>query len=764
MATATISKSGDVYTVSGGSSADPITLKDIQAATNSDMDVLNRNACQTSSKKAFQYVFNSSSYVDLSGARMFLRNNSNGQRIYFKFDGHIKIGSSTDALHCFELHYGDKDCGGYTNTRFPLFGTTVNAYVDCPNVNNRIKLMSHLDGPGSSSSGEPGSKNGIWLENNRSGNKIRVSILGASYTYGSSYSLPNSTGFKPNGTSIVNWRIGGNVTVRDIEFRDGYVDWRPAGTWDAPTRGIFVSETWMKFLGSKAFTFATPLIFGNEDDSFEVVVGNSGQTGSYILHGLFSTGSEGRIVYNNFKGLTWSTQMALYSAGDKIRVENHLQLDYTLIDSLAQPVDGAVITLYKKNPVYNSTNNDVGYTGSEVSFDTTTGSTGKGNIGQDDGDLDHAIAVEAFCRYGTGGNVDTDYANKDHARADYANYTSLYYTIIKWGKKPIIKTSYTAKLAGQTGEGKQSLGVIQLETDTDLTAATEGAVASTITDAESFYDNMYKYALNNKQDIFADRIGDKIESSNSIVFDNSAGSIMDLTGTVITAKANSFSSDVSSTSGTITFKTAFDLTDVTLTGDVHFNLGVNSTLDFSNVTVTGNIYNDDTAHTLKINATNGSSLTAGDAGTGNGETYIAHPVTVKVIVKDAGTGSFIQNARVAMHAMSGGTLPYRASVTITRSSSTATVAHTAHGLVTGDFVIIEGADDLAYDGQHEITVTGVNSYTYSVVGTPVTPAVGTITSTARIMNELTDTNGEASVSFNYDGDQPIGGNVRKATP
>ncbi|MCP4088392.1 MAG: hypothetical protein GY746_01160, partial [Gammaproteobacteria bacterium] len=45
-----------------------------------------------------------------------------------------------------------------------------------------------------------------------------------------------------------------------------------------------------------------------------------------------------------------------------------------------------------------------------------------------------------------------------------------------------------------------------------------------------------------------------------------------------------------------------------------------TTLAFSNVTVTGSVYNDSASNTLTINATNGSSLTAGDPGTGDGQT------------------------------------------------------------------------------------------------------------------------------------------------
>lgn len=65
---------------------------------------------------------------------------------------------------------------------------------------------------------------------------------------------------------------------------------------------------------------------------------------------------------------------------------------------------------------------------------------------------------------------------------------------------------------------------------------------------------------------------------------------------------------------------------------------------------------------------------------------------------------------------------------ITRSGSTATVTTTAnHGLSSGFWVRIAGATQTEYNGDHQITVTGVKTFTYSVTGTPATPATGTIT-------------------------------------
>lgn len=645
MATASITVDGDKRNINGGSSSDYLVLNDVLVAANSDLTAINFNAVRMTSRQAKQYIFANTSYVDLTDARLFLTNNANGQVINTEFEGRIRVGSVLDPIGFCEIHWGDKDNGGYSDNRFPLFGTTDNAVISCPNVENRIKLMSHLDGPNSSLTGEPGSKNGVTIRNNNAASTIRVSLLGASHTYGLGYTLPDPNGFKPNGTVMCIWTVGSNVTVRDIEFRDGYVDWRPIGTWATPTRGIFVSETWMKFLGEASFTFTAPLIFGNQDDPFEVVVGNSGQTGSYILHGIYTTGREGRIVYNNYMGLTWSTQLAMYRRGDKIRMENHLQLDYTLIDSFAQPITGAVITLYKKDPIYNATGNDVAYSGLENDFDTTTDADGKGNIGNGDGNNANNICVEAFCGYGSGGNVDSAYANKDHSMADYDSNSSVYYTIIKWGKKPIVRTLYTCKLSGETGEGKQSLGVIQLETALSLVSPTINDVPIAITDAQSFYDVAYKFAVDNKIALFCDREGDTIISSNDVVFDNNATNLIGFDGSIITVKTDTWNSSL--TAPTVYFATHLDLDTQKMDAELHIghNTNVDMILTFNKTTVTGDVLNDMANNTVTINLTGGSTATTSEAGTGNGQVNLVNTVPIVITVLGP-TGAALSGAHV----------------------------------------------------------------------------------------------------------------------
>jgi hypothetical protein len=144
-------------------------------------------------------------------------------------------------------------------------------------------------------------------------------------------------------------------------------------------------------------------------------------------------------------------------------------------------------------------------------------------------------------------------------------------------------------------------------------------------------------------------------------------------------------------------------------------------------------------------------------------TVVAGAVTVQARAVTS-AGAPIQNARVILKASDGtGPYPFEESVTITRSGSTATVTHTGHGLSTNDYVAIDGADQPEYNGVKLITVTGANSYTYTVSGTPATPATGTIESTFVALYGLTDSNGVVSTSRVYSADQPVIGWTRKST-
>lgn len=67
---------------------------------------------------------------------------------------------------------------------------------------------------------------------------------------------------------------------------------------------------------------------------------------------------------------------------------------------------------------------------------------------------------------------------------------------------------------------------------------------------------------------------------------------------------------------------------------------------------------------------------------------------------------------------------------LTRSGATATATcPTAHGWVTDQQITIAGAAQSDYNGAHIITVTSTTVFTFTVSGSPVTPATGTVTAT-----------------------------------
>lgn len=148
---------------------------------------------------------------------------------------------------------------------------------------------------------------------------------------------------------------------------------------------------------------------------------------------------------------------------------------------------------------------------------------------------------------------------------------------------------------------------------------------------------------------------------------------------------------------------------------------------------------------------------------GDTVTIVTDPVTTLVNVLD-NTGAPLQNARVLVEAGSGaGDLPFQDSVTITRVTTTASVAHTTHGMSNGDKVTIRGADQTEYNGVFTISNVTTNAYDYTVSGTPTTPATGTITATGVVIEGLTDINGQISASASYSVDQPVRYKIRKGT-
>ena len=69
------------------------------------------------------------------------------------------------------------------------------------------------------------------------------------------------------------------------------------------------------------------------------------------------------------------------------------------------------------------------------------------------------------------------------------------------------------------------------------------------------------------------------------------------------------------------------------------------------------------------------------------------------------------------------------SASLTRSGTTVTATVTAHGYSTGEKISIIGATQPEYNGRFTVTVSGANTFTYTIVGSPTTPATGTIAAT-----------------------------------
>ena len=157
-----------------------------------------------------------------------------------------------------------------------------------------------------------------------------------------------------------------------------------------------------------------------------------------------------------------------------------------------------------------------------------------------------------------------------------------------------------------------------------------------------------------------------------------------------------------------------------------------------------------------------ADVTVSGAGTVSFPAGTPVDVTVTCIEQD---GTPIENARVHLRASDGtGPFPYQESVTITRATTVATVAHTAHGMAVGDKILIGGAVQEDYNDVFTIaTVPTANSYTYTVAGSPTSPATGTIVSTFVALQGLSNASGIVTASRVYVTDQPIAGWSRKSS-
>ena len=120
----------------------------------------------------------------------------------------------------------------------------------------------------------------------------------------------------------------------------------------------------------------------------------------------------------------------------------------------------------------------------------------------------------------------------------------------------------------------------------------------------------------------------------------------------------------------------------------------------------------------------GLSLISGTQATGNA----IFTGTATTIVS---AGSGLQSSNGETYTTDSDVTLSTVSVTLTsltRSGTTATATvSSGHGLGSGMTITIAGANETDYNGDFVVTVTGETTFTYSVSGSPATPATGTIT-------------------------------------
>lgn len=142
---------------------------------------------------------------------------------------------------------------------------------------------------------------------------------------------------------------------------------------------------------------------------------------------------------------------------------------------------------------------------------------------------------------------------------------------------------------------------------------------------------------------------------------------------------------------------------------------------------------------------------------------VSNPVTTSVVVRDE-NGDLLADAVILLYAAdASGDLPFQESVSLARSGSTVTVTHASHGLATNNYVRITGAAEQGYNGVYQITVTGTNTYTYTIATTPSSPATGSPVATGVLISGTTSVTGALSDTRTLSLNQPVTGWVRKST-
>ena len=221
--------------------------------------------------------------------------------------------------------------------------------------------------------------------------------------------------------------------------------------------------------------------------------------------------------------------------------------------------------------------------------------------------------------------------------------------------------------------------------------------------------------------------------------------------------------NTASTTGALKWGTSIDIDNCAFiaNGDA-IEMTATTNQDYDALSFSGNTYDthlNNGGTSINISKSNGSNPTSQRSTGGGTITYVgaATTITLKATKTD---GTAVSGARAFLRTGAAGSLPYNASVTISNSGTTATVTHTAHGLVSGDKVVNYGCTHNENLGVHTITVTGTNTYTYTT-----TSLTDTDSGTAYFcyISGTTDVNGEISLSRVFPADQTVTGTIRKST-
>ena len=210
-----------------------------------------------------------------------------------------------------------------------------------------------------------------------------------------------------------------------------------------------------------------------------------------------------------------------------------------------------------------------------------------------------------------------------------------------------------------------------------------------------------------------------------------------------------------------------------LTHAIEFGLSSPTTINLSDITFSGynasNAQSDSTFHVKRTSGTvtinlsgctgNFSYKTAGAA-----VVIVVDPVTVRVDAYRADSPTtLVEGARVLLTMGASGTYPYNAPVSIVSSGGTATVTHSGHNMADGDKVKITGVTQKEYNCVATITYISSSSYSYTITGTPTSPATGSPTATMVLLDGLTNSSGYLSESMSLSASQTVTGKVRRGT-